>query len=113
MYVLGGKTMKNGTVLHVASGIAASAPLLSIVTIVVIVLGGIRSSHVPLVSIFFVIATGSMLAYTAALAYFLSVIHKLPDFDSADRARWTWVILLWFPFGAIMFWYRYIRPRIG
>jgi hypothetical protein len=90
------------------SGASAMAPLLIVFAMLIVIFGGVRSEHVPIVSIGLAVGALGLVMYTLILGYFLYAVHREERFDSADRARWTYILLLWFPFGAIAYWYKYI-----
>lgn len=86
-------------------GLLAIAPLIAVALILATFVG------VPMLS------SGSgilgtmafaVLAYAIASAYFLYVVQTDPALDSADKARWTTYLLMWFPFAAVFFWYQFI-----
>lgn len=84
------------------------APLLIIVAMLIVIFGGVRSEHVPIVPIGLTLGAFGLVVYTIILGYFLYNVHREERFDSADQARWTYILLLWFPFGVIAYWYSYI-----
>lgn len=65
-----------------------------------------RPSSLPLGTIGIVTILVSIVLYSVALVYFLYMVETDPQLEAPDRARWTYVLLLWFPFGAITYWYR-------
>src|ERR1700754_2074759 len=89
------------------SGACAMAPLLIILAVLILIFGGVRSEHVPIVPIGLTLGVFALMMYTLILGYALYSVHREERFDSADRARWTYILLLWFPFGVIAYWYSY------
>ena len=99
--------MRKSVLGRLALGLLAFSPLL-VAALVLAIVFGFRSSTVPLGRIVIVTAVISIVLYAAAVAYFLYLVQTESRFDSADKARWTLVLMMWFPFGAISFWYQFV-----
>lgn len=112
--VLGGTMRSIG--LRIAAGLAALAPVIVIGGVLTVIVTGVRFESFSIVRASMVAMVASLLAYAGALGWFLYMVHREPTFEAADRARWTYILLLWFPIGAIVFWIRYVwrsPSRIG
>lgn len=99
--------MHRSILLRLLLGAAAISPL----AVVGLVLAGalgfrLRSIDVGTVVLIFVVV--SLVLYAISLGYFLYLVATETALDSADKARWTYLLLLFFPFGTIAFWYRYV-----
>jgi len=46
--------------------------------------------------------------YATAISYFLYIVQTDGTLDSSDKARWTFFLLMFFPFAAVSFWYQFI-----
>jgi hypothetical protein len=45
---------------------------------------------------------------TIAIGCFLSVLHRGRGFTQTDKKEWTFLLLTFMPFAAVVFWYRFI-----
>lgn len=91
-------------------GAAATSPLM-VVGLVLAVALGLRLPDADIGNIVIAVVILSIVLYAGSLGYFLYLVAREQSFDSSDKARWTYVLLLFFPFGAIAFWYRFVWSR--
>jgi len=89
-------------------GFFAVAPLLVIALILSIVFGGVRSPTLPLGKIVIASMLVGMAFYVTSISYFLYIVQTDDRLDSSDKARWTFFLLMFFPFAAVSFWYQFI-----
>jgi hypothetical protein len=82
-------TARHSLSFRLISGACAMAPLLIIVAMLIVIFGGVRSEHVPIVPIGLTLGAFGLVVYTIILGYFLYNVHREERFDSADQARWT------------------------
>ena len=88
-------------------GIMAVAPLFSIGLVIVIAMG-VRSTLLPLGTFVIMSVAISFVVFVAVLSYFLLLLQRDRSIPESEKARWTLILLLWFPFGVLMFWYRFV-----
>jgi len=88
-------------------GVFAVAPLL-VIAFIVSIMFGIQSPTLPLGKIVIASMIVGIVFYTMAVAYFLYIVQTDVRLDSNDKARWTFFLLMWFPFAAVSFWYQFI-----
>jgi hypothetical protein len=94
--------------IKVILGFAAVAPLLSIASVAAVVVFQMHSTSRPIGTYLLVFGGSSLLLFAAATAYFLYLANTHADLSPSEKSTWTMLLLLWFPFGALGFWYRFI-----
>lgn len=92
---------------RVLLGFLTFAPLM-FVAFVLSLLSGFRPSAAPLGTIVIISAIVTLALYAISVGYFLYLVQTDDRFDSNDKARWTFILLMWFPFAAISFWYQFV-----
>jgi hypothetical protein len=98
---------ETGFVGRIALGFLASTPLLFIALVLMVILG-VRSSAIDVGKLVMTCAVATLVLYGVTVGYFLYIVQTEARLPPADKARWTYILLLWFPFAAIWFWYRFI-----
>ena len=88
-------------------GLFAAAPLVVIASVIVIFVSG-TATNLPWGRIVIIAIAVSAVLYLAAVGALLYLVETESSFDSADKSRWTTMILLWFPFGALSFWWQFV-----
>lgn len=88
-------------------GAAAVSPLI-VVGLVLAVTLGLRLRSIDIGTVILIAVVVSLVLYASSLGYFLYRVSTEAALDSADKARWTFLLLLFFPFGAIAYWYKYV-----
>jgi hypothetical protein len=99
--------MRKRLLFRAALGIAAISPLL-VIALVLLATVGPRFPSLPLGTIVITSAIVTIILHALCVGYFLYAVQNTESLDSASKTRWTYVLVLWFPFGAITYWYRYI-----
>ena len=99
--------MRNNLFGRVVLGFFAAAPLFVIAFVLTILFGG-RVTTFPLGRIVIVSTIAGMILYATVVSYFLYLVQTDDRLDSSDKARWTFVLLVWFPIAAIYFWYQFV-----
>lgn len=88
-------------------GFFAVTPILFIAFVLAVIFG-FRSATTPLGSIVMASAVAAVALYAVTTGYFLYLVHTDDRMDPSEKGRWTFMLLLWFPFAAPSFWYRFI-----
>jgi|GEM_PF-3313140 len=96
---------------RIAIGLLAASPLSVIGVVLSVIVFGFRSTRVPLGTIVIVLAITTVIMHAVVVGYFLYLLHKDPALDSADKSRWTYILVMWLPFGAIAYWYQFVWRR--
>ena len=93
--------------LRVLLGVFAFTPVLAM-AFVLTAIAGVWPRTLPLGKIAICSMLTAVAFYAIAVAYFLHTVQANAQLDSSDKARWTFVLLMWFPFAAMSFWYQFI-----
>jgi hypothetical protein len=85
----------------------AASPLFVVALVSGVLLLG-PSSTLPFGKIVIISILCTVVLYGISVGYFLYLVQTNPTFDSSDKARWSLILVMFFPFAAISFWYQFI-----
>jgi hypothetical protein len=93
---------------RITIGLLAASPLSVVAVVLSIIVFGFRSAIIPLGTIVIVLAITTVIMQAGVIGYFLYLVHTDPALDSPGKSRWTYILLMWLPFGAIAYWYQFV-----
>lgn len=99
--------MKRHPIVRGLLGVVAASPLLVFALIGTLLIWG-PSSSLPMGTIVIVSVLTSIGLHGATVGYFLYLVRTDARLDSSEKARWTSVLMHWFPFAAISYWYHFV-----
>jgi CHASE2 domain-containing sensor protein len=102
--------MRRNLLSRILLGILAVSPLCVVAFVTGVLLLGPMTT-LPLGKMVIVSILCTVVLYGISVGYFLYLVQTDPVFDSSDRARWSLVLVMFFPFAAISFWYQFIWHR--
>src|SRR5947208_211467 len=99
--------MRRNLLGRILLGMLAASPL-GVIGLVggVLLLG--PSTTLPFGKIVIICILCTVVLYGISVGYFLYLVQTDLTFDSSDKARWSLVLVMFFPFAAISFWYQFI-----
>lgn len=100
--------MRKHVVGRVAVGLLAASPLSVIAVVLSVIVFGLRSATIPLGTIVIVLAITTVIMQAGVIGYFLYLVHTDPALDAAGKSRWTYILVMWLPFGALAYWYQFV-----
>jgi uncharacterized membrane protein len=93
---------------RVAIGVLAASPLSVVAVVLSVIVFGFQSATIPLGAIVIGVAITTVIMQAGVIGYFLYLVHTDPALDAAGKSRWTYILVMWLPFGAIAYWYQFV-----
>jgi hypothetical protein len=100
--------MKKHVIGRITVGLLAASPLSVVAVVLIVIVCGFRSPTIPLGTIVIALAITTVIMQAGIIGYFLYLVHTDPALDAAGKSRWTYILVMWLPFGAIAYWYQFV-----
>jgi hypothetical protein len=100
--------MRNQVIGRITIGLLAASPLSVVAVVLIVIVFGFRSATIPLGTIVIALAITTVVMQAGVVGYFLYLVHTDDALDAAGKSRWTYILVMWLPFGAIAYWYQFV-----